>query len=113
MTVHLTSLEILAGVGVLVVLVIVWRWTARAARRAAQTARTGARLVSLAGRVGFTAGLIMGVQWLVFTHPGNATLVWVVLAVPAVLAGYTLTRALTVTSTDAPQRRGGRRGGRL
>jgi hypothetical protein len=116
MTVHLTSLEILGGLGVLVVLVTIWRLTVRAARRAAQTARAGARLVSLAGRVGVTAGLIMGAQWLVFTHPGNATLVWVVLAVPAVLAAYTLTRALTVTTTDAPQRRGRRdrgRGGRL
>jgi hypothetical protein len=56
----------------------------------------------------------MGAQWLVFTHPGNATLVWVVLAVPALLAGYTLTRAFTVT-TDAPRRRGrhsGRRSAR-
>lgn len=109
MTLHLTPFETLAGLGALLVLVIVWRVTARAARRAAETARAGARLVSLAGRVGVTAGLIGGVQWLVITHPGNTTLLWVVLGVPALLAGYTLTRALTVTTSDVPRRRGGRR----
>jgi uncharacterized membrane protein len=109
MTLHLTPVEILAGVGGLVVLVTLWRITARTARRAAETARAGARLVSLAGRVGVTAGLIGGVQWLVITHPGNTTLLWVVLGVPALLAGYTLTRALTVTTSDVPRHRGGRR----
>jgi hypothetical protein len=106
MTLHLTPVEILAGLGGLVVLITVWRLTARAARRAA---RAGAWLASLAGRVGATAGLIGGVQWLVITHPSNTTLLWVVLGLPALLAGYTLTRALTVTTSDVPRRRGGRR----
>ena len=109
MTLHLTPVEILTGLGALFVLVFVWRITARAAHRAAETARSGARVVSLAGRVGVTAGLIGGAQWLVITHPGNTTLLWVVLGVPALLAGYTLTRALTVTTSDVPRRRGGRR----
>jgi uncharacterized membrane protein len=112
MTLHLTPVEILAGLGGLAVLLTVWRLTARAARRAAETARAGARLVSLAGRVGVSAGLIGGVQWLVITHPSNTTLLWVVLGVPALLAGYTLTRALTVTTSDMPRHRDGRRGGR-
>jgi hypothetical protein len=109
MSLHLTPIEIFAGLGALGVLITVWRITARTARRAAETARAGAQLVSLAGRVGLTAGLIVGVQWVVITHPGNATLLWVVLGVPALLAGYTLTRALTVTTMDVPRRRGGRR----
>ncbi len=74
MTLHLTPIEILAGLGALLVLITIWRLAARATRRAAETARAGARLVSLAGRVGVTAGLIVGVQWLVITHPGDMTL---------------------------------------
>jgi uncharacterized membrane protein len=109
MTLHLTPLEIFAGLGALVAVITVWRLTARTARRAAETARAGARLVSLAGRVGVTAGLILGVQWVVITHPGNTTLLVVVLGAPALLAAYTLTRALTITTSDVPRRRGGRR----
>lgn len=109
MTLHLTPIEILAGLGALLVLITIWRLAARATRRAAETARAGARLVSLAGRVGVTGCLIVGIQWLVITHPSNTTLLWVVLGVPALLAGYTLTRALTITASDVPRRRGGRR----
>jgi hypothetical protein len=107
---HLTPVELLAGLGALVVVIVAWRITVRAARRAADAARTGGRFVSLAGRVVVTAALIVGVQWVVLTHAaGNATLVWVVLGLPALLAGYALTRALTVSTTDTPRRRGGGR----
>jgi hypothetical protein len=109
--VHLTATEVLAGLGVLTVVLLVWRTSVRAARRAAQTARAGARLMSLAGRVVFTAALIVGVQWVVITHPGNTTLLCVVLGGPALLASYALTKALTVTGEDGSRRRrdGGRR----
>jgi hypothetical protein len=108
MTVNLTPEQVLAGLGVLLALFLVWRVGARKARAAADKARAGVRLVSLAGRVAFTAGLLVGVQWLVITHPGNVTLLLVVLAVPDLLAGYVLTRALTVSTADGSQGRGRR-----
>ncbi|HEX5403740.1 MAG TPA: hypothetical protein VFX16_15720 [Pseudonocardiaceae bacterium] len=109
MNVHLTPTEVLAGVGALVALVVIWRLTSRAARRAAEAARASARVVSLAGRVGGTAAVIVGVQWVVITHPGNPVVLRVVLGLPALLAGHSLTRALTVTTLDTPRRRGSRR----
>jgi hypothetical protein len=109
MNVHLTPTEVLAGIGVLVVLVVLWRISARAARRAADMARASVRVVSLAGRVGVTAGVIVAVLWVVITHPGNPVVLWMVLGLPAVLAAHTLTRAFTVTTVDTPHRRGGRR----
>jgi hypothetical protein len=100
MTISLTPEQVLAGVGILLALLLVWRVGARRAKAAANAARSGARLVSLAGRVLFTAGLMVGVQWIVITHPGNMTLLLVVLALPDLLAGYVVTRALTVTTLD-------------
>lgn len=107
---NLSVEQVLAGVGVLVVLVWVWRAGARRARAAANAARSGARLLSLAGRVLFGAGVVVGVQWLVISHP--ATNGWAVLAalgLPALFSSYTLTRALTVTTVEMPRRRGDRR----
>ncbi len=109
MTFALTPTQLLAGLGVLLVLVMISRASVRRARATADAARAGARLLSLTGRVLFLAGLIVGVQWLVLTRPGASP--WLVLAVlglPALFSAYTLTRALTVTSVDSP-RRGGRR----
>ncbi|MBE1577643.1 hypothetical protein ACFORH_10700 [Amycolatopsis roodepoortensis] len=108
MTLTLSSTQVLAGLGVLFALFMVWRVGARKARRAAETARAGARVVSLAGRVLFTGAAFVGVQWLVITHPGNPTLLLVVLGVPDLIAAYVLTRALTVTSLDTSRRGGGR-----
>lgn len=109
MNVHLTPTELLAGIGALVALVMIWRVTARAARRAAEAARASVRVVSLAGRVGITAGVMAVIQWVVVTHPGNAVVLWVVLGLPDLLASHSLTRALTVTTLDTPHRRGRRR----
>ena len=107
MTFALTPTQLLAGLGVLLSLLTVWRAGARRARAAADAARAGARLLSLGGRVLFTAGLIVGVQWLVITHPSaNRWLLLAVLGLPALFSSYALTRALTVTTTG---RRGGRR----
>lgn len=104
MTLNLTPVEVLAGLGVLMSLFMIWRAGARKARAAADAVRSGARLFSLGGRVLFTAGLIVGVQWLVISHPSaNRWLLLAVLGLPALFASYTLTRALTVTE------RGGRR----
>jgi hypothetical protein len=108
--VELTPAQIISGVAVLLVLLWVWRAGVRRARGAAEAARAGARLLSLFGRVLFTAGLIVGVQWLVITRPGmNPWGLLAVLGLPALFASYTLTRALTVTTVDTPRRRGGRR----
>jgi hypothetical protein len=110
MTASLTPIQLMAGIGVLLALLLVWRAGARRARAAADAARSGARLLSLFGRVVFTAGVIVGVQWLVITHPqSNRWLLLAALGLPAVFASYALTRALTVTTVDSPRRRGGRR----
>jgi len=103
--ISLTPTQILAGVGVLLVLLWVWRASVRRAKAAAEAARSGARLLSLAGRVLFTAGLIVGVQWVVITHPGNSWLLLAVLGFPALFSSYALTRALTVTTMEGPRRR--------
>ncbi|MGH4010811.1 MAG: hypothetical protein ACRDTH_22075 [Pseudonocardiaceae bacterium] len=82
----------------------------RRARAAADIARVGTNAVSLIGRVLTTALVIIGVQWLLITHPSNQTLLWVALALPALLASYTLTKALTVTEIRPSTRdRSGRR----
>jgi len=103
--ISLTPTQVLAGVGVLVILLWVWRASVRRAKAAAEAARSGARLLSLAGRVLFTAGLIVGVQWVVIANPGNPWLLLAVLGLPALFSSYALTRALTVTVVDSPRRR--------
>lgn len=108
-SINLTPTQILAGVGVLLVVVIVWRVSVRRARAAADAARAGARLLSLAGRVLVTAMLLVGAQWVVIMHPDNPWLLLAVLGLPDLFAAYALTRALTVTTVDSPRRRGGRR----
>lgn len=109
MTVTLTPTEVLATFGVLLALVVVSRSGTRRARRAAQAAHAGSRAVSLAGRVLVTGGLIVGVQWVAVTYAAGSTLFWVALALPALIAGHVLTKALTVTSLDTTRRRGERR----
>jgi hypothetical protein len=109
MTIDLIPAQMLTGIGVLLVLFAVSRFGARKARRAADAARASARVVSLAGRVLFTGAAFTGVQWLVITHPGNPTLLLVVLGVPDLIAAHVLTRALTVTSMDTTRRHGGGR----
>lgn len=107
---QLTPTQLLAAFGVVLALLLVWRWSSKRARRAADAARASARVVSLAGRVVFTGALLVGVQWVVITHPtGNPTLLLVLLALPDLLAAHVLTRALTVTSMDTTSRRGGGR----
>lgn len=108
-TINLTPTEILAGIGALLILLFLWRWSVRRARAAANAARAGARLLSLTGRVLFTAGLIVAVQWVVIMHPDSKWSLLAVLGLPALFASHSLTRALTVTTVDTPRRRGGRR----
>ncbi len=108
-TLNLSPVEIAAGVGVLLVLFMVWRTGTRRAKAAAERARSGARFVSLAGRVLFNAALIVTVQWVVIVYATDRWLLLVVLGLPALFAAYALTRALTVTTVETSTRRGGRR----
>ena len=82
---------------------------ARRAATAAEIARVGTSPVSLLGRVLVTALVIVGVQWLVITHPGHRTLLLVVLGFPALVTSFTLVKALTVTEIRPSQSRGARR----
>jgi hypothetical protein len=71
-------------------------------------------VVAVAGRVLLAAAVIAGIQWAaIHFWPENVTLVWVVLGVPALLAGYTLADALTgstgLGSSGGHRRRGGGR----
>ncbi len=81
-TINLSVTDVLAGGGVLLVLFLVWRSGTRRARAAAEAARSGARLVSLAGRVLFNAALIVAVQWVVIAYAGDRWLLLAVLACP-------------------------------
>jgi hypothetical protein len=105
----LTPVEVIGGLGALVGLLWARRAGARRARAAVEAARSGARVVSVAGRVLVNAALIVIVQWMVIAHGGGGWLLAVVLVVPALFAAYALTRALTVTTSDLPRRRGGGR----
>ncbi|MCG8926156.1 hypothetical protein [Lentzea sp. CC55] len=109
MTIDVTPTQLLAALGVVVMLVWVWRASSRRAKAAADAARKGAHLLSLTGRVLVMAAVIVSVQWVVITHQGDVVLLLVVLGLPALFAAYTLTRALTITAWDDSPRRGGRR----
>ena len=110
MTVNLTPMHLLAGVAALLGFLAMWRAGARRKRKAEEAARAGARLLSLFGRVLFTAGLIVGVQWIVLANAAdNRGLLLAVLGLPALFAAHALTKALTVTTVDTPQGRGGKR----
>lgn len=89
--------------------VAVWRGSRRKAKRVAAQAREATRVVSLAGRMLLMAGVIVGGQWVVFTHTHGTTARAVVLGLPALFAAHTLTRAVTVTGTTTTTRRGGAR----
>ena len=108
-TISVAPVHLLAGLGVLVTVLWIWRASARRARRAADAARQGARLASLAGRVLVTAGVIVGVQWIVVTYPTGPWVLLAALGLPALFAAHTLTRALTITTIDPTPRRRERR----
>ncbi|WP_028933836.1 hypothetical protein [Pseudonocardia spinosispora] len=90
-------------------LVVKAKISAHRARTAAEIAQVGTSPVSLLGRVIVTALVIVGVQWFVITHPGNKTLLLVVLAFPALVTAFTLVKALTITQVRPSRSRGGRR----
>lgn len=92
----------------LIGLIAVLRSTRTQAHEAVRALHTGAAAVSLAGRSIVTGALILGGQWFVITHTDmRSAAYWIAPGLPAVLAGYTLTRAFTVTAIV--RRGGGRR----
>jgi hypothetical protein len=106
-----TATQMLVAAGALVSLLILWRtatWKRRRQRDAAVKASAG--LMSLFGRVTVAAVLIVGVQWVVITKAAdNHGLLLAVLGIPALFTAYTVVKALTVTTVDVRQFRGGRR----
>lgn len=109
MTINLTPEQVLAGIGVLLVVAWVWRAGSRRAKRAADVARAGSRVVSLAGRVVLAGAVFVGVQWVVIAYIDNVTLLVLVLALPDLIAAHVLTRSLTVNEMGTSRRRGDRR----
>lgn len=107
---NLTSTQVLIALGILAAWFLLWRIRSWKRRRALEASRTTSRLLSLFGRVVFTAALIVGVQWAVIAAaPSNHGLLLAVLGVPALFAAHGLTKALTVVTVDGPRVRGGRR----
>jgi hypothetical protein len=104
MTIDLSPAQVVAALGVLLVLLMMWRSGARRGRRAADAAHGASRVASLAGYLLGTAGAIVGVQWVAITYTPGSTLFWVALAVPALITAHALTRSLT--SLDSGYRRG-------
>lgn len=103
MTVNVSLTQVLAVLGVLVIVVAMWR---SGTRRAAASAHAASQVVSLTGHVLATAGVIVGVQWAAITYAPGSVLFWVVLALPALITGHVITRALAVTSLGVIHRRG-------
>jgi hypothetical protein len=109
MTVNLSPMQVVAVLGVLLALVMVWRSGTRRGHRAADAAHMASRVASLLVYVLGLTGVIVGVQWTAITYAPGSTLFWVVLAIPALITAYVTTRALAVTSLDVTYRRGDRR----
>lgn len=99
MTVNLTPTQVVAALGVLLALSMMWRSGARRGRRGANATYGASRMASLAGHLLGTAAVIIGAQWVVITYAPGSTLSWVVLAVPAMITAHALTRS--VTSLDS------------
>ncbi|MGH3694265.1 MAG: hypothetical protein ACRDRX_09840 [Pseudonocardiaceae bacterium] len=107
MTIDLSPTQVVAVLGVLVALLMIWRSGTRRGRRAADAAYGASRVAALAGHLLGTAGVILGVQWLAITYAAGSTLFWVVLTVPALITAHAFTKS--VTSLDSGYRRGDRR----
>jgi hypothetical protein len=107
MAIDLSPTQVVAVLGVLLALLMMFRSGARRGRRAADAAYGASRVASLAGYLLGTAGVIVGVQWWAITYARGSTLFWVALAVPALITAHALTRS--VTSLDSGYWRGDRR----
>src|SRR4051794_12249487 len=94
MTINLSSTEVVAALGVVLALLMMWRSGARRGRRAAHAADAASQVASLAGHVLGTAAVIVGVQWGAITYALGTTLFWVVIALPALITAQALTKSV-------------------
>lgn len=107
MTIDLSLTQVIAALGVLLALGMMFRSGTRRGRRSAEATCGASRVGSLAGYLLGTAGVIVGVQWWAITYAPGSTLFWMVLAVPALITAHALIRS--VTSLDSGYWRGERR----
>lgn len=91
-------------VGVLVVVALV-RATVKAATRTRQVSRMGGSVL----RTLLVTSVIGGAQWLLISHVTDWRVTVLVLGVPAFVTSVVLVRMLTVTTTEANLRKGGKR----
>lgn len=96
---------ILASFLAVAALIAVVRGTAKATGKARQISRMSGTTV----RVLLTTAVLVGAQWLLIAHTTDWRVIAAVLAVPAFVTATRLVRALTVTTTEVPTVKGGRR----
>lgn len=99
MTINLSPTQVIAALGVLLVLLMMWRSGARRGRRAADASHGASRVAALAGHVLGTAAVILGVEWVAITYAPGSTLFWVVLGLPALITAHALTRSVASMDT--------------
>jgi hypothetical protein len=98
-TIDLSPTQVVAVLGVLLALLMMWRSGTRRGRRTAEAGHAASRVASLTGHVLGTAGMIVGVQWVAITYAFGTTLFWVVLALPALITAHTLTKSVASMDT--------------
>ncbi|MGH3972918.1 MAG: hypothetical protein ACRDS9_06290 [Pseudonocardiaceae bacterium] len=94
MTISLSPTQVVAVLGVLLALLMMWRSGARRGRRAAEATHAASRVASLAGHLLGTAGVIVSVQWVTIIYAPGSTVFWVVLALPALITAHALTKSV-------------------
>jgi hypothetical protein len=94
MTINLSPTQVVAALGVVLALLMMWRSGARRGRRTAHAAYATSRGASLAGHVVGTAAVLVGVQWVAITYALGTTLFWVVIALPALITAHALTKSV-------------------
>jgi hypothetical protein len=99
MTINLSPTQVVAVLGVVLALLMMWRSGSRRGRRAAEVTHAASRIASLAGHVLGTAGVIVAVQWVTITYALDSTLFWVSLALPALITAHALTRSVASMDT--------------
>ena len=89
----------IVGVAALAVLGLLWLWGAgvRAGRKAQKKVREVSRTGSVLGWGLLTAGVIVGVQWVVIANTTDAGTIAAVLGTPALVAGIAVARLCVVT----------------
>jgi hypothetical protein len=98
-TINLNPTQVIAALGVLPALLMMWRSGSRRGRRAANASHAASRVAALTGHVLGTTAVILGVEWVAITYAPNTTLFWVVLTLPALITAHVLTRSVASMDT--------------